>query len=58
EKLKADGVMDEESIKAMDAEVVAEVEDAYQFADESPDPEPGELYTDVYAPVGGERGIA
>ena len=26
-----------------------EVEDAYQFADEAPDPEPEELYTDVYA---------
>ena len=28
---------------------MAEVEDAYQFADEAPDPEPGELYADVYA---------
>jgi pyruvate dehydrogenase E1 component alpha subunit len=56
EKLKADGIMTDEAIKAMDAEVVAEVEDAYQFADESPDPAPEELYTDVYAPVGGERG--
>jgi TPP-dependent pyruvate/acetoin dehydrogenase alpha subunit len=26
-----------------------EVEDAYQFADQAPDPEPGELYKDVYA---------
>jgi TPP-dependent pyruvate/acetoin dehydrogenase alpha subunit len=25
------------------------VNDAYQFADEAPDPEPGELWTDVYA---------
>jgi len=25
------------------------VEDAYQFADQAPDPEPGELYTNVYA---------
>ena len=34
----------------------------YQFADEAPDPEPGELYTDVYAEesgdnVKGERGL-
>jgi TPP-dependent pyruvate/acetoin dehydrogenase alpha subunit len=28
---------------------VEEVEDAYQFADQAPDPEPGELYTNVYA---------
>jgi TPP-dependent pyruvate/acetoin dehydrogenase alpha subunit len=26
-----------------------EVEDAYQFADQAPDPEPDELYKDVYA---------
>jgi len=28
--------------------VVAEVEDAYKFAEEAPDPEPEELYRDVY----------
>jgi len=43
-------IMTEETIKAMDAEVMAEVEDAYKFAEEAPDPEPGELFTDVYAP--------
>jgi TPP-dependent pyruvate/acetoin dehydrogenase alpha subunit len=26
-----------------------EVDDAYKFADEAPDPEAGELYTHVYA---------
>ena len=26
-----------------------EVEDAYQFADQAPDPGPEELYTNVYA---------
>jgi pyruvate dehydrogenase E1 component alpha subunit len=56
EKLMAEGLIDEAGIKAVDAEVVAEVEDAYQFADQSPDPAPEELYTDVYAPIGsGER---
>ncbi len=35
--------------QAMDAEVIAEVEDAYQFADEAPDPDAETLYTDVYA---------
>jgi TPP-dependent pyruvate/acetoin dehydrogenase alpha subunit len=32
----------------MDASVIEEVNDAYQFADEAPDPDPEELYTDVY----------
>ncbi len=35
----------------MDKEVVAEVQDAYDFADAAEDPAPEELYTDVYAPV-------
>jgi pyruvate dehydrogenase E1 component alpha subunit len=45
-----EGVMKEEEIKAMDAEVMVEVEDAYKFAEEAPDPDPTEMYTDVYAP--------
>jgi pyruvate dehydrogenase E1 component alpha subunit len=52
EKLVADGVMTADSVKAMDTEVIAEVEDAYQFADQAPDPDLSELYTDVYAPAG------
>jgi pyruvate dehydrogenase E1 component alpha subunit len=48
--LMEEGVMTEAAIKAMDAEVMAEVEDAYTFAEEAPDPDPGELFTDVYAP--------
>jgi TPP-dependent pyruvate/acetoin dehydrogenase alpha subunit len=32
----------------MDKEVLQEVEDAYQFADQAPDPAPEELYTHVY----------
>ena len=54
EKLKADGVIDEEAMQQMDDEVKVEVQDAYDFADQSPDPEPEELWTDVYAPVGGD----
>ena len=49
QRLIADGIMDEAAVKAMDKEVLQEVDDAYQFADEAPDPEPSELYTDVYA---------
>jgi pyruvate dehydrogenase E1 component alpha subunit len=48
-KLMAEGVLDEAAIRAMDADVLAEVADAYEFADSAPDPEPGELFTDVYA---------
>jgi pyruvate dehydrogenase E1 component alpha subunit len=48
-RLIADGMMDEGAARAMDKSVVEEVEDAYQFADQAPDPEPGELYTNVYA---------
>jgi pyruvate dehydrogenase E1 component alpha subunit len=49
QRLIADGMMDDGSVKAMDKSVVEEVEEAYQFADQAPDPEPGELYTHVYA---------
>jgi len=34
---------------------VEEVEEAYQFADQAPDPDPEELYTDVYAREERER---
>ena len=44
-----EGLMTEESIKGMDADVMAEVEDAYKFAEEAPDPDLSELYNDVYA---------
>jgi pyruvate dehydrogenase E1 component alpha subunit len=49
QRLIADGLMDEAAVRATDKSVVEEVEDAYQFADEAPEPEPGALYTDVYA---------
>jgi pyruvate dehydrogenase E1 component alpha subunit len=49
DQLKAAKLIDDAGIKAMDDEVMVEVMDALKFAEESPDPEPGELYTDVYA---------
>lgn len=52
DRLKAEGLIDDDGIKAIDAEVISEVEDAYQFAESSPDPEPGELFTDVYVNPG------
>jgi pyruvate dehydrogenase E1 component alpha subunit len=49
QRLIADGHMDEDSVRAMDKDVMEEVEEAYQFADQAPDPAPEELYKDVYA---------
>ncbi len=49
EKLKEEKVIDQGALDAMDAEVHAAVDEAVKFADESPDPEPGELYTNVLA---------
>ena len=42
-------MMDDEQWQAMEADVQAEVEDAVRFADESPDPDPSELFTHVYS---------
>ena len=55
EKLKAEGLLDDTAMEKLEAEVKAEVQDAYDFADQSPDPEPEELWRDVYAPVGEGR---
>jgi len=38
----------EESLKEMDREIRAIVADAAQFSQDSPEPDPSELYTDVY----------
>jgi pyruvate dehydrogenase E1 component alpha subunit len=49
QRLIADGLLDEPGLKVLNKEVVDEVEDAYQFAEQAPDPAPEELYTHVYA---------
>jgi pyruvate dehydrogenase E1 component alpha subunit len=49
QRLIAEGLTDEAAVKALDKEIVQEVDDAYRFADEAPDPEAEELYKDVYA---------
>jgi len=46
---KAAKLIDDTGIKAMDEEVQAEVADSLKFAEESPDPDASELWTDVYA---------
>ncbi len=48
ELLEKQGWADEAALKAIDAEVKAIVADAAEFARTSPEPEPSELYTDVY----------
>ncbi|MBI1199089.1 MAG: pyruvate dehydrogenase (acetyl-transferring) E1 component subunit alpha [Phenylobacterium sp.] len=46
--LEKNGWADEAALKAIDAEVKRIVADAAEFARTSPEPEPSELYTDVY----------
>jgi pyruvate dehydrogenase E1 component alpha subunit len=46
-RLEEAGLIDDGAWESMRAEVEAEIEDALRFADESPDPEPAELYTHV-----------
>ena len=50
DRLMQEGQLDQAGYDALEKDVLAEVEDAIQFADSSPDPEPSELFTDVYAP--------
>jgi pyruvate dehydrogenase E1 component alpha subunit len=49
DRMRAGGYLEDHAWAALEAEVVAEVEDAVRFAEEAPDPDPAELYTDVYA---------
>jgi pyruvate dehydrogenase E1 component alpha subunit len=55
DRMKADGHLDDAGMEALEAEVKEEIEDAYTFAEEAPDPEPDELYKDVYADEGGGK---
>ena len=48
ERLEASGAADEAAFKAIDAEVKAVVADSAEFARTAPEPDPSELYTDVY----------
>jgi pyruvate dehydrogenase E1 component alpha subunit len=51
ETMKQGGYLDQAQLDGLTQEVAAEVEDAYQFADQAPDPDPAELEHDVYAPI-------
>jgi pyruvate dehydrogenase E1 component alpha subunit len=48
-RLQDDGFMDDAAFNAVDHDVQSAVADALTFADESPEPEADELWTDVYA---------
>ncbi len=57
ERMRAAGTLDDAGWSALEAEVKAEVDDAYTFAENAPDPDPSALYADVYAvqEVGGSE---
>lgn len=51
--LQEKGLLDEAGLKEIENRVREEVEHSVKFADESPEPDPAELYTHVYAnPIG------
>src|SRR4051812_32092433 len=52
ELLEKNGWADEATLKAIDAEVKKIVADAAEYARTSPEPDPKELYTDVYTDAG------
>src|SRR5467141_605054 len=49
EHLKKQKMLTDQDIQRIDEEITAQVEDAVKFAEESPDPDPKDLYRDVYA---------
>ncbi len=49
--LRDEGVLDDATLQVMEAEIAAEIEDAVQFAEQSPDEEIGDLLRFVYSPT-------
>ena len=49
ERLTAAGVLTEDEYEEMDEAVIREVEEAAEFADGSPKPEPSAIYRDIYS---------
>lgn len=47
--VKRERLATDQDLERMDQEVMAEVDEAVKFADESPDPDPKDLFKDVYA---------
>ncbi|HXL05717.1 MAG TPA: pyruvate dehydrogenase (acetyl-transferring) E1 component subunit alpha [Gemmatimonadales bacterium] len=48
-KLKDEGALDDAALDALDAEARAQTDEAARFAEQSPDPDPAELFTHVLA---------
>jgi pyruvate dehydrogenase E1 component alpha subunit len=54
--LKEKGILDDDHLAEIEKKVREQVEHAVRFADESPEPDPAELYTHVYAnPVASDK---
>lgn len=51
DRMLGQGLLTRDELEAMDAEVVAEVDDAVTFADESPEPGPEVVYGHVYSEI-------
>ena len=49
------GGVDESELKAIDREIKDRIAGAAEFAQQSPEPDPSELYTDILAPLDGAR---
>ena len=49
DRLEKAGLADDAALKAIDAEVKRIIADAAEFARTAPEPDPAELYTDIYA---------
>jgi pyruvate dehydrogenase E1 component alpha subunit len=49
EYLKKQKMVNDQELQKIDEEITAQVEEAVKFAEESPDPDPKDLYRDVYA---------
>jgi len=47
--LKEQNILSDKDLAAVEAEVKEQVEQAVRFAEESPEPDESELYTNVYA---------
>jgi pyruvate dehydrogenase E1 component alpha subunit len=50
DRMRELGLLDDDRMAELEADVAAEVADAVQFAEESPEPDPDQLWADVYAP--------
>jgi len=48
-RLKEDKILTDSDLSDMESEIKEQIEQALRFAEDSPEPDPKELYTNVYA---------